>query len=375
MANATTKTTERADIAHMRAALALARRGLGRVWPNPSVGCVVVAERRVVGRGWTSPGGRPHAETEALMRAGSSARGATVYVSLEPCCHHGRTPPCSKALISAGVTRVVAPMVDPDPRVNGAGFAALRAAGIAVEVGVGAEEARELNRGFFLRLGEGRPLVTLKTATTLDGRIATHSGQSQWITGALARARAHLLRAQHDAVMIGAGTAIADDPLLTCRLPGLGAASPVRILVDPRLRLPLTSALVRTARQIPTWVLALASADATRRAAFTGCGVEIIDVPMGKDDRLDATAMLRVLGGRGLTRVLVEGGAALAAALLRERLVDKIAWFRSARLIGGDGVPTAAAFGIDRLTDAPAFVRQAIEPCGEDVLETYARAE
>ncbi|HJS31632.1 MAG TPA: bifunctional diaminohydroxyphosphoribosylaminopyrimidine deaminase/5-amino-6-(5-phosphoribosylamino)uracil reductase RibD [Alphaproteobacteria bacterium] len=359
----------------MRAALALARRGLGRVWPNPSVGCVVVAERRVVGRGWTSPGGRPHAETEALMRAGSSARGATVYVSLEPCCHHGRTPPCSKALISAGVARVVAPMVDPDPRVNGAGFAALRAAGIAVEVGVGAEEARELNRGFFLRLGEGRPLVTLKTATTLDGRIATHSGQSQWITGALARARAHLLRAQHDAVMIGAGTAIADDPLLTCRLPGLGAASPVRILVDPRLRLPLTSALVRTARQIPTWVLALASADATRRAAFTGCGVEIIDVPMGKDDRLDATAMLRVLGGRGLTRVLVEGGAALAAALLRERLVDKIAWFRSARLIGGDGVPTAAAFGIDRLTDAPAFVRQAIEPCGEDVLETYARAE
>ena len=375
MANATTKTTERADIAHMRAALALARRGLGRVWPNPSVGCVVVAERRVVGRGWTSPGGRPHAETEALMRAGSSARGATVYVSLEPCCHHGRTPPCSKALISAGVARVVAPMVDPDPRVNGAGFAALRAAGIAVEIGVGAEEARELNQGFFLRLGEGRPLVTLKTATTLDGRIATHSGQSQWITGALARARAHLLRAQHDAVMIGAGTAIADDPLLTCRLPGLGAASPVRILVDPRLRLPLTSALVRTARQIPTWVLALASADATRRAAFTGCGVEIIDVPMGKDDRLDATAMLRVLGGRGLTRVLVEGGAALAAALLRERLVDKIAWFRSARLIGGDGVPTAAAFGIDRLTDAPAFVRQAIEPCGEDVLETYARAE
>lgn len=375
MANATTKTTERADIAHMRAALALARRGLGRVSPNPSVGCVVVANDRAVGRGWTSPGGRPHAETQALLRAGSSARGATVYVTLEPCCHHGRTPPCSEALIAAGVARVVASMEDPDPRVAGAGFAALRAAGIAVDVGLCAEEAREVNCGFLLRLGEGRPLVTLKTATTLDGRIATRSGESQWITGEAARARAHLLRAQHDGVMIGVGTAIADDPELTCRLPGLAAASPVRILVDPRLRLPLTSTLVRTARRVPTWVLALASADAARREAFVGCGIEVIDVPMAKDDRLDAAGLLRILGERGLTRVLVEGGAALAAALLRERLVDRIAWFRSARLIGGDGVPVAAALGVDRLADTPAFVRRAVEFCGDDVLETYVRAE
>lgn len=375
MANATTKTTERADIAHMRAALALARRGLGRVSPNPSVGCVVVANDRAVGRGWTSPGGRPHAETQALLRAGSSARGATVYVTLEPCCHHGRTPPCSEALIAAGVARVVASMEDPDPRVAGAGFAALRAAGIAVDVGLCAEEAREVNCGFLLRLGKGRPLVTLKTATTLDGRIATRSGESQWITGEAARARAHLLRAQHDGVMIGVGTAIADDPELTCRLPGLAAASPVRILVDPRLRLPLTSTLVRTARRVPTWVLALASADAARREAFVGCGIEVIDVPMAKDDRLDAAGLLRILGERGLTRVLVEGGAALAAALLRERLVDRIAWFRSARLIGGDGVPVAAALGVDRLADTPAFVRRAVEFCGDDVLETYVRAE
>ncbi|HSE77705.1 MAG TPA: bifunctional diaminohydroxyphosphoribosylaminopyrimidine deaminase/5-amino-6-(5-phosphoribosylamino)uracil reductase RibD [Alphaproteobacteria bacterium] len=359
----------------MRAALALARRGLGRVSPNPSVGCVVVANDRAVGRGWTSPGGRPHAETQALLRAGSSARGATVYVTLEPCCHHGRTPPCSEALIAAGVARVVASMEDPDPRVAGAGFAALRAAGIAVDVGLCAEEAREVNCGFLLRLGEGRPLVTLKTATTLDGRIATRSGESQWITGEAARARAHLLRAQHDGVMIGVGTAIADDPELTCRLPGLAAASPVRILVDPRLRLPLTSTLVRTARRVPTWVLALASADAARREAFVGCGIEVIDVPMAKDDRLDAAGLLRILGERGLTRVLVEGGAALAAALLRERLVDRIAWFRSARLIGGDGVPVAAALGVDRLADTPAFVRRAVEFCGDDVLETYVRAE
>jgi diaminohydroxyphosphoribosylaminopyrimidine deaminase/5-amino-6-(5-phosphoribosylamino)uracil reductase len=266
-------------------------------------------------------------------------------------------------------------MEDPDPRVAGAGFAALRAAGIRIDVGLCAEEAREVNRGFLLRLGEGRPLVTLKTATTLDGRIATRSGESQWITGEAARARVHLLRAQHDAVMIGVGTAIADDPELTCRLPGLAAASPVRILVDPRLRVPLTSTLVRTARRIPTWVLALKSVDAARREAFAGCGVEVIGAPIGKDDRLDAAAMLRILGERGLTRVLVEGGAALATALLRERLVDRIAWFRAARLIGGDGVPVAATLGLDRLADTPAFVRRSVEPCGDDVLEIYARAE
>src|SRR5580700_4659831 len=230
----------RLDLGHMRTALGLARRGLGNTWPNPAVGCVIVKDGRVVGRGWTQKGGRPHAETEALARAGKGAKGATAYVSLEPCSHHGKTPPCAEALIAAGVSRVVAAVEDPDPRVSGRGIARLRAAGIAVEAGLCAAEAAELNAGFFCRVAQGRPLVTLKLAASLDGRIATPTGKSRWITGPAARERAHLLRAAHDAVLIGTGTALADDPQLTCRLPGLEARSPVRIVIDRTLRLPAT---------------------------------------------------------------------------------------------------------------------------------------
>ncbi|MFQ3623345.1 MAG: bifunctional diaminohydroxyphosphoribosylaminopyrimidine deaminase/5-amino-6-(5-phosphoribosylamino)uracil reductase RibD, partial [Acetobacteraceae bacterium] len=231
----------------MRAALALARRGLGSVAPNPAVGCILVREGRVVGRGWTQPGGRPHAETEALRRAGAEARGATAYVTLEPCCHWGRTPPCTDALIAAGIARAVVALRDPDPRVNGEGLDRLRAAGIAVTEGVLAAEAAELNAGFLSRIRAGRPLVTLKLATTLDGRIAAASGESRWITGAAARRLAHGLRARNDAVMVGSGTALSDDPALTVRVPGLvppGHPGPVRIVADGRLRLPLTSVLV-----------------------------------------------------------------------------------------------------------------------------------
>ena len=204
-------TVSQFDLAHMRAALALARRGLGNTWPNPAVGCVIVNEGRVVGRGWTQRGGRPHAETEALARAGSAATGATAYVTLEPCSHHGKTPPCAEALIGARIARVVAAVEDPDPRVSGAGIARLRDAGVEVETGLCAEEAAELNAGFFCRVTHGRPLVTLKLATSLDGRIATANGESRWITGPAARERAHLLRATHDAVLVGTGTAFADD--------------------------------------------------------------------------------------------------------------------------------------------------------------------
>src|SRR5689334_20006331 len=217
------------DLRSMRAALALARRGLGTVWPNPAVGCVIVSDGRVVGRGWTQPGGRPHGETEALRRAGEAARRATAYVSLEPCCHWGKTPPCVDALIAAGVRRVVVALEDPDPRVAGRGIARLRDAGVEVETGVCTEEAAEINAGFFCRLRLGRPLVTLKLATSLDGRIATRSGESQWITGPPARERSHLLRATHDAILVGTETVIADDPQLTCRLPGLADRSPVRV--------------------------------------------------------------------------------------------------------------------------------------------------
>jgi diaminohydroxyphosphoribosylaminopyrimidine deaminase / 5-amino-6-(5-phosphoribosylamino)uracil reductase len=357
----------------MRAALALARRGLGRTWPNPAVGCVLVREGRVIGRGFTQAGGRPHAETEALRMAGD-AQGATAYVTLEPCSHHGQTPPCAEALVSAGIARAVVALQDPDPRVSGGGIARLRDAGIEVATGLCEAEAREINAGFLSRVLQGRPLVTAKAATSLDGRIATHKGESRWITGAPARARGHLLRATHDAVMLGIGTAAIDDPQLTVRLPGLGKASPVRIVIDGRLRLPLTHQLVRTARDVPTWIVTAEGADAEREAALVACGVEVIAVrrdAQGEYPALDAA--LQALGQRGLTRVLVEGGGHLLAALLRAHLVDRLIWFRAGLMLGGDGVPVAVAFGVDALGEAPRFVRQSVEPCGDDVVETWAR--
>jgi diaminohydroxyphosphoribosylaminopyrimidine deaminase/5-amino-6-(5-phosphoribosylamino)uracil reductase len=359
------------DTDHMRAALALARRNLGRTWPNPSVGCVIVKDASVVGRGWTQSGGRPHAETEALTRAGKAARGATAYVTLEPCSHHGKTPPCAEALIAAGVARVVAAIEDPDPRVSGRGIAALRQAGIATDLGTLADEAAELSAGFLLRVRAGRPLLTLKAATTLDGRIAVHTGESQWITGPQSRARAHLLRATHDAIMVGIGTAIADDPELTCRLPGLQARSPVRVIVDSRLRLPLTSRVVRSARGTPTWLVALEGTDPSRAAAFADCGVEMIEVPAAPGGELDIGAAFQALGARGLTRVLVEGGSQLSGSVLRADLVDRIVWFRAPLVMGGDGVSVAAAFGVDALAQAPRFTRRSVETCGDDIVEDY----
>ena len=356
----------------MAVALGLAQRGLGRVWPNPSVGCVIVKDGRVVGRGWTQPGGRPHAETEALRRAGAAARGATVYISLEPCAHHGETPPCADALIDAGVARAVVAIEDPFPRVAGRGCERMRSAGIDVVTGVGQDSAAALNAGFFMRIDDARPLFTLKTASTLDGRTATHTGESQWITGVPARARAHALRASADAVMIGIGTALADDPRLDCRLPGLADRSPVRIVVDSRSRLPLTSRLVRTARETPTWLLTLAGQDARHRA-FADTGVEVIKVAPDADGNLDLDAGAGALGGRGLTRVLVEGGGRLAAGLLRAGLVDRLVWFRAPRLIGGDGLPASEAFGVDHLDEAPAYRRIAVVEVGDDIMETYAR--
>ena len=359
------------DLAHMRAALALARRNLGAVWPNPAVGCVLVKEGRVVGRGWTQPGGRPHAETEALGRAGETARGATAYVSLEPCSHHGKTPPCAEALIAAGIARVVAAVEDPDPRVSGNGIARLRAAGIAVETGLCAAEAAELNAGFFCRIGQGRPLVTLKLATSLDGRIATATGESRWITGPAARARAHLLRATHDAVLVGTGTALADDPQLTCRLPGLENRSPVRIVIDRHLRLPGKLRLFTEADQAPTWVATLASSDPARQQALRDAGVKIIAAEPDAANDIDLAVLLRRLGDEGLTRLLVEGGGRLAAALLRRGLVDRLVWLHAPMLLGGDGVPAVAELGLDRLADAPGFERLSTETLGADVLTTF----
>ena len=359
------------DAVHMGAALALGRRGLGRVWPNPAVGCVLARGRRVVGRGWTQPGGRPHAETEALARAGAAARGATCYVTLEPCSHHGRTPPCADALIEAGISRVVAATGDPDPRVSGRGFAQLSAAGIAVERGLGEAEARFDNAGFIARVRSGRPLVALKTATTLDGRIAAHNGRSQWITGPAARAAAHGLRARYDAVMVGARTALLDNPRLDCRLDGLRDRSPLRIVADGSLALPATHHLAADGGA--TWVFCREDADRDRAGALEEAGVRLIRLPAGAEGRMDIAAGLQRLGEAGLTRLLVEGGGMLAAALLKADLVDRIHWFRAPAVMGGDGAPAVAALGVEAPGEAPHFRLHARREAGDDIWEVWLR--
>lgn len=361
------------DETFMRIAIGLARRGHGNVSPNPSVGCVVVKDGAIVGRGWTQPGGRPHAETEALKRAGTAAKGATAYVTLEPCAHHGETPPCAGALIDAGVARVVVGRRDPDPRVDGGGLALLAAAGVAVTEDVCADEAAEAALGFLTLVREDRPLVTVKAATTIDGRIATASGQSKWITGAISRALGHGMRARHDAILVGARTAIADNPSLTCRLPGLEGESPVRVIIDGRNELPLTHDLVATADKIPTWILTRPDGDPARRNAYRECGVELIDVPKGEDGNLDLAAALRALGERGVTRLMVEGGGRLIAGLMRAGMVDRLVWFRAPMMIGGDGVPAVAGFGVRELDEAANFVKVSTRPADADIVETYVR--
>jgi diaminohydroxyphosphoribosylaminopyrimidine deaminase/5-amino-6-(5-phosphoribosylamino)uracil reductase len=361
------------DAGYMATALALARRGLGRVWPNPAVGCVLVRDGVVVGRGWTQEGGRPHAETEALRRAGAAASGTTAYVSLEPCAHQGQTPPCADALIRAGISRAVVALVDPDPRTGGLGIERLRAHGVEVATGVGEAEARRLNRGFFLRILHGRPLFTLKAATSLDGRIATHSGHSRWITGERARRCGHWLRASHDAILVGSETALADDPELTCRLPGLAQRSPLRVVADGRLRLDPGSQLARSARSQPLWVMTLADASPPRRQALLAAGAEVIDVAADAAGHPDAAAMAAAMAGRGLTRVLIEGGGSLAASFLAAGLVDDVAWFHAPLIIGGDGRSAAAPLGVETVPAAPAFVRERVASVGGDVMELYSR--
>ena len=338
------------DTEHMAHALRLAARGLGNVWPNPAVGCVLVREGLVVGRGWTQAGGRPHAEVRALEQAGTRAAGATAYVTLEPCAHHGHTPPCAEALIAARVARVVTSLTDPDPRVSGKGHAMLRTAGIAVTEGVLADQAARLNAGFLKRVTQGLPFVTLKLAATLDGRIATASGESRWITGPQARRKVHALRLAHDAVMVGSGTALADDPDLTVR--DLGSQrQPVRILVDRALRHKTDSRLGRTAGDNPVWVLHGASAPEPDRQAWRDTGAILIEVPE-RDGQLDLAAALRSLADRGLTRILSEGGSTLAAALLRAGLVDDLALFSGGLLIGAEGHPALGPMQLAVLADA-----------------------
>lgn len=354
------------DCRFMALALSLGRRGLGRVWPNPNVGCVIVRDGRILGRSRTADGGRPHAETQALAQAGAAARGATAYVTLEPCAHHGQTPPCADALVAAGVARVIVAAKDPDPRVAGRGIERLRAAGIAVETGLMEDEARGDLAGFLSRVERGRPFVTLKLAASLDGRIATGAGESRWITGPEARARVHMMRARHDAVMVGGGTARADDPMLNVR--GLGIdRQPVRVVLSRRLDLPLDGALARSARDVPLWLCHGPEADA---APWRALGAESLSCPISAG-QLDPAAVLQTLGAAGLTRVFCEGGAGLAASLLGAGLVDELVLFTAGCAIGAEGTPALSAMGIGALAEAPRLRLAGQDRVGGDVMSVW----
>ncbi len=357
------------DARFMRIALALGERNLGRTWPNPAVGCVIVRDGQVVARGWTQPGGRPHAETEALARAGEAARGATAYVTLEPCANPGHTPPCCRSLVAAGIRRVVVGCIDPDPRVNGQGIANLRAAGIEVVLGCLEQEALRQNLGLYRRIRDGRPMFALKLAVTLDGRIATREGRSRWITGPRGRAEAHRLRAAHDAVLVGSGTAVLDDPRLTCRLAGLEEASPVRIVLDRRLRLAPDSRLARTARDLPVWLFTAPSSPRERRRLLEAQGVEVIAL-----DEPFLPGVAKELARRGITRVLIEGGGTIAAAFLRAGFVDRLHLVRAPRILGGDARPAIGALGLDEVAQAERWVRREQLPLDEDDLCTLEPA-
>jgi len=358
------------DQAHMLSALTLARRGLGNVAPNPAVACIIVSKTgQVAGRGVTGDGGRPHAETIAIARAGTQCQGATAYVSLEPCDHHGQTPPCSQALIDAGIRRAVVACTDTDPRVAGQGIKRLRDAGIDVIEGVCEDIARDLNAGFFKRVSEGRPLFTLKMATSLDGRIATATGASKWITGPGARAHVHMVRAGHDAIMIGIGTALADNPSLDCRLPGMEERSPLPIIADSSLRLPETA---RVLDRQPV-ILTLGGNDPDKTKRLQGRGATIIELQANSAGHPDTRSMAKALGELGLTRVMIEGGGVLAGAFMAAGLVDRLEWFQGAKIIGGDGLSAVAGFGVKEMTDVTEFSLVQVQKIDGDLHHSYTR--
>lgn len=363
------------DERFMRSALAIAERNLGRTWPNPSVGAVVVSFESgaplVVSRGVTQPGGRPHAERVALDAAGAAARGATIYVTLEPCSHHGKTPPCAEAILASGVSRVVSAIADPDPRVAGRGHALLRQAGVLVTTGVGAADAARSHRGHILRVTQGRPAVTLKLARTRDGFAAAAGAERLMITGAIANARVHLMRAHADAIMVGAGTVAKDDPRLDVRLPGLSDRSPIRVVVDSNLALAPESRLVRNAGDPPTWVIATIAAPVEAERRLVALGVEVMRVGADEAGRVRLDEAMRLLGTRGITRVFCEGGPALAGGLAEAGLIDE------AVLVTGEGSLTTP--GLPAVGPALArYIADEMRPLGDvlaggDRFETFER--
>jgi diaminohydroxyphosphoribosylaminopyrimidine deaminase / 5-amino-6-(5-phosphoribosylamino)uracil reductase len=368
------KVSKAADRRFMALALTLGRRGQGRTWPNPAVGAVVVKDGVIVGRGWTQPGGRPHAEPEALRRAGEAARGATLYVTLEPCSHVGKSPPCADAIIAAGIARVVSAIEDPNPEVAGQGHDRLRAAGITVEIGLGALEAAHDHAGHFRRVRDKRPHVILKLAVSSDDKIGAAGRKPVAISGEAAKARVHLLRAQCDAILVGIGTVLADDPLLTCRLPGMEAQSPVRVVLDRSLRMPGTSRLVHSARETPLWVMTSSLSEAPAAMKLGAAGAHVIRVATtATPPGLELAAVLHALSEKGITRLLVEGGARVASSFLAAGLVDEVWLLRGPDAVGTDGIAALDALPLTAITQSPAFNRSASETLQRDTLTIYER--
>jgi diaminohydroxyphosphoribosylaminopyrimidine deaminase/5-amino-6-(5-phosphoribosylamino)uracil reductase len=366
------------DLSAMRLALALGRRGLGQCWPNPSVGVVIAAtdSGRIISCGWTGRGGRPHAEAVALAAAGEAAHGATAYTTLEPCSHWGKTPPCADALLASGIARLVYGTVDPDPRVAGKGLDRLRANGVEVVQGPLADEARWLALGHSLRVSAARPFIQLKLALDAGGMVPAGDGAPQWVTGEEARAHGHLLRAEADAILVGSGTVRADDPELSCRLPGLSGRSPVRVVLSSNGILPVGAKLRRAAVQSPVWVICPAEAAAELSAEGEPDGILYIPAEQtGPDGRPDIRAAMRALAGRGITRLLVEGGPTIAAALLRADLIDEAILFHGARRAEGGAIRPFGARGIEALTGHKSFRLHGERRIGADRLAVYRRAE
>jgi diaminohydroxyphosphoribosylaminopyrimidine deaminase/5-amino-6-(5-phosphoribosylamino)uracil reductase len=348
----------------MRRALSLATLGVGKTSPNPAVGCVIVRDGQIVGEGWHKKAGTPHAEVHALREAGVRAKGADVYVTLEPCSHFGKTPPCADALIEAAVSRVFIAMVDPNPKVSGSGIEKLKSAGIEVASGFLEEECRSINRPFIKHVTTGLPYLTLKSAMTLDGKTATSRGDSRWVTGEQARNHVHKLRGISDAIMVGVGTLIVDDPQLTCRIDG--GLDPIRVIVDSSLRIPLNSALLTLDSTAPT-IIATISDDKERITQIEATGAEVLICAV-TDGMLDLIDLLRKLGAMGVQSVLLEGGATLAGSFLRQRLIDRCLFFYAPKLVGGDGIGLFGGGGAVLMKDAIPLGNISVQMCGADIM-------
>jgi len=360
----------------MRGALAMARRTLGRTWPNPAVGAVLVSSddtSEVISRGSTQPGGRPHAERVALEKAGRRAAGSTLYVTLEPCAHHGETAPCTDAIIKAGVARVVCAAPDPDPRVSGQGYAALREAGIEVIEDVLPGEGRRMVLGHTLRVTQKRPLVQLKLAVGSDELIPRGDGAPVWVTGEQARAHGHLLRARADAILVGRGTLEADNPSLTCRLPGMKAYSPVRILLDSNLSLPDDTSLMQSLKQAPLWVFAAQDAPAVKSQHLEELGVEVFRVSKNGQSGLSPKEILEALAGQGITRLLIEGGPAVSGSFWNSNLVDEIYVYQGTQPAGRTGLPALGSKGLDDIAHSAGFKHVDRLNLDADLLTIYRR--